>query len=38
MTDGRIAELDIQTDRLAILQQLGIVGDDDELAVARQPG
>lgn len=37
VTDGRIAELDIQTDRLAILQQLGIVGDDDELAAARQP-
>ncbi|MFB9931212.1 ester cyclase [Amycolatopsis halotolerans] len=38
VTDGRISELDIQTDRLAILQQLGIVGDDDELAAARQSG
>lgn len=36
--DGRISELDLQTDRLAILQQLGIVGDDDELAAARQAG
>ncbi|WP_406640664.1 ester cyclase [Amycolatopsis sp. WGS_07] len=38
VTDGRISDLDIQTDRLAILQQLGIVGDDDELAAARQAG
>jgi len=38
VTEGKIRALDIQTDRLGILQQLGIVGDDDELAAARQAG
>ena len=30
--DGKIAELDALTDRFGILQQLGIIGSDDELA------
>ncbi|GAA4540605.1 ester cyclase [Amycolatopsis samaneae] len=34
--DGRIAEIDAQTDRFGMLRQLGIIGDDDELAAPRQ--
>ncbi|QWF79575.1 ester cyclase [Amycolatopsis sp. CA-230715] len=34
--DGRISRFDAMTDRFGMLQQLGIVGDDDELAAPRQ--
>jgi hypothetical protein len=36
---GKIAELDVLTDRFGILRQLGIIGSDDELAaVGRRAG
>lgn len=36
LRDGKITEFDALTDRFAILQQLGVIGDDDELAAPRQ--
>ncbi|MFD9887847.1 ester cyclase [Amycolatopsis sp. NPDC059027] len=36
LRDGKIAEFDALTDRFGVLQQLGIIGDDDELAAPRQ--
>lgn len=36
LREGKIAEIDVMTDRFAVLQQLGIIGDDDELAAPRQ--
>ncbi|WP_328606274.1 ester cyclase [Amycolatopsis sp. NBC_00345] len=38
LSGGLITEVDVMTDRFAVLQQLGIVGDDDELAAPRQAG
>lgn len=38
LREGKIAHLDLQTDRFGILQQLGIIGDDDELAAPRRAG
>lgn len=37
LREGRITHVDALTDRFGVLQQLGIIGDDDELAADRQP-
>ncbi|WP_158881135.1 ester cyclase [Amycolatopsis anabasis] len=38
LRDGKIAHVDAMTDRFGMLRQLGIIGDDDELAAPRRAG